>query len=134
LSVRPSVRLSVCPRVVNPSTGLGGVGEASFFVCVCVSVSVCPIRFHACARLSRLAASLRTAGTVCLERSTYLSFVFCLRTREHDRPLPWYCVNRTYYILIYTRIQNLPLSILRAQSSCVRARQQVCVRTLNPSL
>jgi hypothetical protein len=23
----------VCPRVVNPSTGLGGVGEAPFFVC-----------------------------------------------------------------------------------------------------
>ena len=26
--------MCVCPRVVNPSTGLGGVGEAPFFVSV----------------------------------------------------------------------------------------------------
>ena len=31
-----AVCLSVCPRVVNPSTGLGGVGEAPFFVSVLV--------------------------------------------------------------------------------------------------
>jgi hypothetical protein len=29
--------MCVCPRVVNPSTGLGGVGEAPF-LCVCPSV------------------------------------------------------------------------------------------------
>ena len=84
--------------------------------------TVCPIRFHACARLSRLAASLRTTGTVCL--AVYVSVVCVLSTYTGTRSAVTVVLRDAYVLYTYVlciRVSTTSLCLTYGHSQAVCA-------------
>jgi hypothetical protein len=67
------------------------------------------IRFHACARLIRLAASLRAAGTVCL--AVYVSVVCVLSTYTGTRSAVTVVLRDAYVLYTYVYAYPKPPSV-----------------------